>query len=265
MKISVITPTFNSEKTIQKNVESILNQSYKEFEHIIIDNVSTDETVKTIKNLYKLTPANLRIISEKDFGIADAFNKGIKNSTGDVITILNSDDYYFNNKIFEQVIDAFNKSKSLIVHGDVEFIDPKYGYYIRKPLVLNKLITMPLNHTTMFIKKEVYSNVGLFDTTYRYSMDFEFYCRLFKHFTDLSKSLFYFDKNPMVIMNAGGESWSNEIQSIREVKRAIKQHSLSNLNLWAQIEFRLFRTYLKSFLNKIGLTFIVKLWRKIFR
>ena len=74
MKISVITPTFNSEKTIQKNVESILNQSYKEFEHIIIDNVSTDETVKTIKNLYKLTPANLRIISEKDLGIADAFN-----------------------------------------------------------------------------------------------------------------------------------------------------------------------------------------------
>lgn len=263
MKITVITPTFNSEKTIQTNVESVLNQSYKDFEHIIIDNQSNDETINILKNLYKVVPSNLRIISEKDFGIADAFNKGIKNSTGGIITILNSDDYYFQNNIFEQVIVAFNKLQCLIVHGDVKFIDPKYGSYIRKPLGFNKLITMPLNHPTMFVKKEVYSEVGLFDTTYRYSMDFEYYCRLYKHFTNMNKTLFYFDKNPMVVMNAGGESWKNEIQSIREVKRAVAQHSLSNLNLWTQIELRLFRTYLKNCLNKTGFAFIVKLWRKI--
>ena len=78
MKISVITPTFNSEKTIAKNVESILKQSYKDFEHIIIDNLSSDKTLEIVRQLYKDLPSNLRIISEKDTGISEAFNKGIK-------------------------------------------------------------------------------------------------------------------------------------------------------------------------------------------
>lgn len=264
MKISVITATFNSEKTIKKNVESILNQSFKEFEHIIIDNLSNDKTINLVKNLYILTPSNLSIISEKDNGIADAFNKGIKCSSGDIITILNSDDYYYSNNIFEQVADIFDKSHYLIVHGDVVFIDPKYGSYLRKPYNLNTLTTMPLNHPTMFIKREIYSAVGLFDTTYRYSMDFEFYCRLYNSYSDLSKKLFYFDKNPLVVMRAGGGSWSNEIQSIREVKRAIKKHGLIHVKLVLQLELRLFRTYLKSFFNKIGLTFLIRLWRKIY-
>ena len=263
MKISIITPTFNSEKTIAKNVESILSQSYKEYEHIIIDNLSSDKTLEIVKNLYKKTPSNLSIISEKDSGIADAFNKGIKFSTGSVITILNSDDYYYSKNIFETIINPFENTNVLIVHGDVLFVDPKYGSYLRKPYNINTFTTMPLNHPTMFIKREVYSAVGLFDTTYRYSMDFEFYCRLSNSYPDLIKKSFYFDKNPMVIMSAGGESWSNEIQSILEVKRAVKKHRLIHFKLLLQIELRLFRTYLKSFFNKIGLNFLVKLWRKI--
>jgi glycosyltransferase involved in cell wall biosynthesis len=263
MKISVITPTFNSENSIKKNVESILSQSYKDYEHIIIDNLSNDKTISIAKNLYDLTPSNLRIISEKDIGIADAFNKGINLCTGDIITFLNSDDYYFNDKIFEQVADIFTKSSPLIVHGDVKFVDEKYGSYIRKPYELNKLVTMPLNHPTMFVKKEVYSVVGLFDTSYRYSMDFEFYCRLYKQYPDLGKKLFYINDNPLVIMNAGGQSWLNEIQSILEVKQAVKFHQLFNLKIWIQIELRLFKTYSKQILSKVGLTFLVKLKRKI--
>jgi glycosyltransferase involved in cell wall biosynthesis len=263
MKISVITPTFNSEKTILKNVESIINQSYKDFEHIIIDNRSSDKTIAIIKNLYKDLPSNLRIISEKDSGISEAFNKGIMCAKGDIITILNSDDYYYSGSIFAIVIDALKEFQNLIFHGDVLFIDPKYGSYVRKPYGLNKLNTMPLNHPTMFIKKEVYDSIGLYDLNYRYSMDFEFYCRLYKNYPNLGENLFYFDKNPVVIMSAGGESWANEIKSILEVKSAVKKHNLINLNLWLQLQLRLFRTYLKIIFNKIGLTFIVKLWRKI--
>jgi glycosyltransferase len=122
---------------------------------------------------------------------------------------------------------------------------------------------MPLNHPTMFLKREVYNSVGLFDTSFRYSMDFEFYCRLYTSYNDLSKMSFYFDKNPMVVMSAGGESWSNEIQSILEVKRAVKKHKLIGIKTLVQIELRLFRTYLKSIFNKTGLNFLVKLWRKI--
>lgn len=263
MKISVITPTYNSEKTIKKNVESVLNQSYKEFEHIVIDNLSNDSTISIVKNLYKLAPSNLRIISEKDIGISDAFNKGIKNSTGDIITFLNSDDYYYENNIFENVTNIFNKSEYLIVHGDVEFIDPKYGSYLRKPIKYNKLTTMPINHPSMFVKREVYTSVGLFDTNYYYSMDFEFYCRLFKSYQNLNEKMFYFKKNPIVVMSAGGESWANEKKSILEVKRAVKKHNLINLNVWLHIEIRLIRTYLKNIFTKINFTFLIKFWRKI--
>jgi glycosyltransferase len=263
MKISIITPTFNSEQTIAKNVESVLKQSYKDFEHIIIDNLSSDKTLEVVKNLYKEIPLNLSIISEKDSGIADAFNKGIKFSTGDIVTILNSDDYYYSENIFKIVNNSFENTKYLIVHGDVLFVDPKYGSYLRKPYSINKFTTMPLNHPTMFLKREVYNSVGLFDTSFRYSMDFEFYCRLYTSYNDLSKMSFYFDKNPMVVMSAGGESWSNEIQSILEVKRAVKKHKLIGIKTLVQIELRLFRTYLKSFFNKVGLNFLVKLWRKI--
>ena len=263
MKISIITPTFNSEKAIAKNVESILSQYYKDYEHIIVDNLSSDKTLEIVKNLYKKTPSNLSIISEKDSGIAEAFNKGIKFSTGGVITILNSDDYYYSKNIFETVINSFENTEYLIVHGDVLFVDPIYGSYLRKPYNINKFTTKPLNHPTMFLKREVYSTIGLFDTTYRYSMDFEFYCRLYNSYPNLSKKIFYVHKNPMVVMSAGGESWSNEIQSILEVKRAVKIHRLINFKLLLQLELRLFRTYLKSFFNKTGLNFLVKLWRKI--
>ena len=262
MKISVITPTFNSEKTIAKNVESILKQSYEDFEHIIIDNLSSDNTLEIIEKLYKDSPLNLRIISEKDSGISEAFNKGIDFASGDILTMLNSDDYYYSDNIFEQAANSFKKSEYLIFHGDVLFIDPKYGSYLRKPYKLDTFKTMPLNHPTMFIKKEVYALVGLFDTSYRYSMDFEFYCRLYNGFPDLSNRLYYFDKNPVVVMSAGGESWSNEIQSILEVKRAAKKNGFISFGLDIQLQLRLLRTYLKSILDKVGFTFLVRFWRK---
>jgi glycosyltransferase involved in cell wall biosynthesis len=263
MKISVITPTFNSEKTIEKNVESILIQSHKDFEHIIIDNLSSDKTLSIIKKLYKDLPSNLSIISEKDSGIAEAFNKGIKSASGEIITILNSDDYYYSENIFEQVSDVLGKSQYLIYHGDVLFEDVKYGSYLRQPYALNTFKTMPINHPTMFIKKEVYSIVGLYDLSYWYAMDFEFYCRIYKNYPNLSRHLFYFNKNPMVVMNAGGESWTNERLSILEVKSAVKMHGLNNFRLAGQLQLRLLRTYLKSIFEKTGLTFLVRLWRKI--
>ncbi|MGE5409495.1 MAG: glycosyltransferase, partial [Clostridiales bacterium] len=97
MIISIITPTYNSERTIATNVESVLLQKFTDFEHIIIDNKSTDKTLSIIESLYKKAGKanNLRIISEPDKGISDAFNKGIRNAHGEIIGILNSDDYYY--------------------------------------------------------------------------------------------------------------------------------------------------------------------------
>ena len=118
MKISIITPTFNSEKFISSNVNSIKNQTYKNFEHLIIDNKSKDKTVEIIKNEGK----NLKIISESDKGIYDAFNKGIALAKGDVISIINSDDYLADDKVLENVISLFNSHNIDIVYGNIKYV-----------------------------------------------------------------------------------------------------------------------------------------------
>lgn len=263
MKISIITPTFNSAKTLGSTISSILSQTYKNFEHIIVDNLSTDSTLSIAKGLYSKNNCSekLTIISEKDEGIADAFNKGIQKSSGEIIAILNSDDSYFYFNLFADVVKLFTEKSVLFVHGDILFKDRKYGTNIRRPLMCDLRVAMPFNHPTMFFKKQVYDSIGLFDTTFRYSMDFEFVCRLAKKY-DLKKAGHYFDANPMVTMKAGGVSWKNEIKSIKETKIALKKHSFWNLKAFYHYSLRIFRTYLKKIFSKIGLTFLVKLWRK---
>lgn len=262
MKITVITPTFNSEKTISENVNSVLSQSYRNFEHIIIDNCSEDSTLEIISELYKENNCTdkLIIISEKDEGISDAFNKGIKNSSGDIITILNGDDKYFYNGVFADVVKTFNNNEVLFVHGNILFQDEKFGSNLRRPLLCDVKVAMPFNHPTMFLRKEIFDKIGYFDTSYRYSMDFEFICRISKAF-ELSKISFYLKSQPMVVMNAGGASWNNEIESIKETKRALKTHNLWDIKSFHHNFLRILRTYLKKLLNIIGLSSVVKIWR----
>lgn len=263
MKISVITPTYNSEKTIASNINSIFSQTYDNFEQIIVDNQSKDSTLTIAKEIYSKNNCSekLIIISEKDEGIADAFNKGISKSTGEIITILNADDYYFYFNVFKDVIKIFSENNFQIVHGDILFKDKKFGTNVRKPLMCDLRIAMPFNHPTMFFRKDVFTKFGLFDKSFKYSMDFEFICRLSKHF-DIYSAGFYFDKNPIVVMRAGGASWKNEIKSIKETKRALKIHKLWDTKALFHYSMRIIRTYLKKILNKIGLNSIVKLWRK---
>jgi glycosyltransferase involved in cell wall biosynthesis len=263
MKISVITPTYNSEKTIASNINSVISQNYENYEQIIVDNLSSDSTLSIVKDIYSKNNCleKLIIISEKDEGISDAFNKGIKKATGDIITFLNSDDCYFYFNLFKDVVNIFKKNNVLFVHGNILFKDRQYGTNVRQPLMCDLKVAMPFNHPTMFFKKEIFFDTGFFDNNFRYSMDFEFVCRLSKKY-DLKKAGFYFEDNPMVIMRAGGTSWINEIQSIKETKLALKKHSLWNLKASFHYSMRLLRTYIKKIFNKLGLNFIVKLWRK---
>lgn len=99
----------------------MLKQSYKNYEHIVIDNISTDQTLRIIKDAYlsKNMLDNLRIISEKDDGISDAFNKGINAASGEILAILNSDDEYYSEDVFELVVNEFSKSNVLFVHGNI--------------------------------------------------------------------------------------------------------------------------------------------------
>lgn len=262
MKISVITPTFNSAKTIASNISSVISQTYDNFEQIIVDNLSTDTTLTIAKEIYSKNNCSekLIIISEKDEGIADAFNKGIKRAEGDLIAILNSDDSYFYFNLFKDVVKIFSEKDVLFVHGDILFKDRKFGTNVRRPLMCDLTVAMPFNHPTMFFRKEVYDKIGLFDKSFRYSMDFEFVCRLSKQY-DLKKAGYYFDVNPMVIMKAGGASWNNEIDSIQETKRALKINDLWNFKASFNYTMRILRTYLKKMFDILGLNLVIKLWR----
>ena len=264
MLISIITPTFNSERTIEKNAKSVINQTYKNFEHIIIDNQSKDNTISIINKIYKENNRAdaLHIISEPDKGIADAFNKGIKNAKGEIIAILNSDDRYFNNNVFQKVIEAFRDIDIIFVHGDVYFDDPVYGSNIRRPLLCPITTTMPYNHPTMFFKKEIYEKYGAYNKEYKYTMDYELIMRYEKRIPDFRSKGKYLKVEPVAVMHSGGASWKFETESIKEYKNALKEYDLWNFNAKKNYFLRIFRTRFKNILNDLHLNFIVKLWRK---
>ena len=179
MKISVLTPTFNSEKTIKKNIESVLAQTYTNWEHIVVDGNSNDNTIVILKKY-----SHLIWVSEKDRGQSDAMNKAFKMCTGDVIVYLNSDDYFYPDA-FKNIIDAFlqNKKTDIVVGNlDVE----KYG---QKKLSDNATISwkdlsiikgrFPLNPVSYFYKKALQIKVGEFPIHEHYTMDYWFLLRAF--------------------------------------------------------------------------------------
>ncbi|MFA6598482.1 MAG: glycosyltransferase family 2 protein [Ignavibacteriaceae bacterium] len=263
MKISVITPTFNSEKFIRQNARSILSQSYKNYEHIIVDNQSADETLAIIKEEYNANGLSERLIpvSGKDNGIAEAFNKGLALATGEVIAFLNSDDYYFNPDVFQKVNEAFSNNEVLFVHGNIFFEDEKYGSNIRKPLLCPVQLGMPFNHPAMFVRKKCFEQAGLFDISYHLAMDFEIVCRLVNQIPDFIKKGFYLNGTPLVFMRGGGASWVKEKESVLEVKNALQKNKLWNTRAVYYYLLRRLRIYLKSFLEKAGFLSLVKYWR----
>jgi glycosyltransferase involved in cell wall biosynthesis len=264
MLISIITPTFNSEQTIEKNVNSIINQTNKNFEHIIIDNLSKDNTIGIINKIYKENNLLrlLRIISELDSGISEAFNKGIENAKGEIIGILNSDDSYFNNSVFESVANAFKDDQIIFVHGDIYFDDPIYGSNIRKPLLCPIGKAMPFNHPSMFFRKETYEKFGLFDKSYKYTMDYVLMMKFEKEIPDFRNKGKYLKGDPIAIMKSGGTSWNYELKSIKEYKTGLKYYGFWNFNSKKEYFLRILRTRLKQIIDNLHLNFLVKLWRK---
>ena len=264
MKISIVTPTFNSEAVILNNVNSILNQSYSNFEHILIDNESSDNTLNLAKKEYSIrnSTEKLRIKREKDNGIAEAFNKGIKTANGEIVAILNGDDKYYDEYVLEKVINCFSDENVLFVHGNIYFDDPIYGTNIRKPLLCPVTEAMPFNHPTMFFRKKVYKQHGFFDTGYKFAMDFEFICRLNKSIINFNMGGFYLEGEPLVSMLAGGASWKNELEAIEETKNVLKKYDYWNFTAKKNYFLRTLRTKTKHWLSVIKMEKVVARWRK---
>lgn len=156
-KISIITVCYNSEKTIGQTIESVLNQSYNNYEYIIIDGLSSDNTVtiaKEYENQFAGKNISYTILSEKDNGIYDAMNKGIKLATGEIIGIINSDDYYQNNAL-ERVAYFYNKDNYDIMYADLKIFGEKKEF-IKRSKKTKKFSTRFWNHPTTFVTKAVY-------------------------------------------------------------------------------------------------------------
>lgn len=259
MKISIITPTWNSIKTIKRNIDSIHGQHDVDLEQIIIDNLSTDGTVEYIQSL----DYQIKLISEKDNGISDAFNKGIKTATGDIIGIINSDDCLYSLDTLKRIHAEFILKKCDIVHGDLMFVDNQYGTNIRKPLLCHIKYAFPFNHPTFFVLKSVYERYGLFDLEYQISMDFEFVSRFYRSTADCEINMNYLPSPPISIMHAGGISETQELKCLNECRKILKNKKLWGLSATLNYYLRLFKILLKPGLKKLGLRKIVIIWRKI--
>lgn len=226
--ISIITVCFNSERTIKKTIESVLFQEYNFFEYIIVDGNSSDSTLQII-NEFKLDK-RISIISEPDKGIYDAINKGINKANGEIIGILNSDDYYFDQSILSKIVSGFSEETDL-VYSDICFINKKQKisrYFSSK--YFNKYFfyfgMMP-PHPSIFVRRKLYENLGLYKTTYQIAADFEFFLRVFLNSDNYAKYL------PMlsVIMNEGGASngtLNRRITLNNEILKSFKENGIKS-------------------------------------
>lgn len=180
LKVSIVTVSYNSAKTIEQTIKSVINQTYSNIEYIVIDGGSTDGTVDIIK---KYEDRIAYWVSEPDDGIFDAMNKGIKIATGEVVGIINSDDWYENNAV-EIVAREFCCDKNMdILVGNVYYRDYHGNILdVRRNGSLDKYVkkVMPINHPGMFVRREVYRAYGGYDVEFPLASDYEFICRMYK-------------------------------------------------------------------------------------
>jgi len=198
--VSIITVVFNGKSHIEQSIKSVLSQTYPNIEYIIIDGASTDGTIDIIK---KYEDSISTFISEKDSGIYNAMNKGLKLAKGEIIAILNADDYYYPETI-QQVVDKFGQSNTDVVYGNItklrELDDQEYFKEVHPNIDLMEQ-TMPIFHPATFIKKQVYDEVGVFNEAYRLSSDYDLIYRIYK----TGKQFSYIDKS-LTVFRIGGAS-----------------------------------------------------------
>lgn len=216
MKISLVTVTFNSYRTLRDTIQSVLSQTYPDIEYIIVDGCSQDKTIDIIKEYEPLFDGRLKWISEKDQGLYDAMNKGFQMATGDMVGIINSDDLLAEATAIEKVIDCFEGHKDIdCVYADLYYVSQYDTSKIVRHWITGKQRSFSKGwhpaHPTFYVKREIYSKYGLFDLDFKFAADFELMLRLVEkeHIR-----LFYLPE-PLVRMRLGGTT-SKNLTNIRK-------------------------------------------------
>jgi glycosyltransferase involved in cell wall biosynthesis len=225
-KVSIITVCLNSKQYIEDTIQSVCGQTYKNIEYVIIDGGSTDGSLDIIEKYEKNITYS---VSEPDRGIADAFNKGIRASTGEIIGFLNSQDYYINNSVIQKIIDIFIINPEIkILYGKTNIIPETssdivavMGEKFTKELMKKRSI---IPHPSVFIKREVFENYGLFQLKYKIAMDYEFLLRVTRYCPP------FFIDEVLSIMRLGGMSDTNKYSVCAELFKAQISHNVPFLD-----------------------------------
>ncbi len=211
MKISIVTIAYNSGSTIKDTIESVLKQTYTDIEYIIVDGLSIDQTLPIIAEYHPKFNGRMHWVSEKDDGIYDAMNKGINLATGEIVGILNSDDFFTSDRVIEKIVAAFKVNTVDGIYGDICFV---------KPENLNKVIRyyssawfnpslfrfgfMP-SHPSFYVQRKMYEKYGLYRTDFSIASDYELLIRYIK----INKLQTLYLNTCMVTMRTGGASTHN--------------------------------------------------------
>ncbi len=203
IKISIITPCYNSAESIKKTLDSVIRQRYLNMEHIIVDGKSSDGTLEIVNNYKNTAPYKVRIISEKDNGIYDAMNKGIRYAEGELIGIINSDDWYEDNAL-NKIIQCYTHNKYEIVYGMLKL----YKDNTLKTILFHShefIMEQMICHPTCFVTKSTYDDFGYYDEKLRSSADYEWMIKNYKSGSVIFTPVFEVIAN----MSLGGMSGSN--------------------------------------------------------
>lgn len=223
MKVSIITICYNSALTIRETIKSVIRQGYTDLEYLIIDGGSTDETLNIIE---KYREKISYVVTETDRGISDAFNKGIKASTGDVIGIINSDDFLAENAV-KNIAQYADKYRHMdVFYGDMAVINGRGEIYICRPQeeISNIKHHFMLCHPSVFIRREAYKRYGLYDMEYRYAMDYELLSRFYN-----AGAAFQYVPELLAYFRKGGTSKANARMTVDEsIKVSIRNGTEPN-------------------------------------
>lgn len=235
MKVSIITAAFNSGETLRDTLKSVLEQTYTNFEHIIVDGGSQDNTLEIIKEFEPLYDGRLKWISEPDNGIYDAMNKGIGMASGEIVGLLNSDDFYTDGNVLKTFVSHIKDYDA--VYGDVHYVNPddlnKVVRYYSSKAFRRRLMLMGFMpaHPSFYCRRKLFEQFGAFDTEFRVASDFELLLRfIYKN----NISIKYIGKD-FVTMRTGGASTSgfkSHRMILRDHLRAYKKNGIrSNIFL----------------------------------
>ena len=229
--VSIVTVSFNSEKTIRKTIESVLNQTYQNIEYRIVDGLSSDNTVsicQEYEDAFRKKGIKFVISSEKDNGIYDAMNKGIFAATGEIIGIINSDDWYELDAV-ESVVDNYKKTNFDYLYANINIVRADGSILIKRSKKDVFATSRHWNHPTCFVKRQLYEEIGKFKCKGLYD-DFDFFLRVRK-----SKKKIVVLNQVLANFRTGGvsnkKSWKSCKDRIKERYCCYSQNHYSSLYL----------------------------------